>query len=210
MAEEQSTPARDRLNQLFSGCPRPAPPDPGKPHFSEVELDKKTAQDQEPWTIPATAQYPRQIVHPPQPERNTDCLTSSDDEDDYVAAFKPKVQVSMKPASDYPGSSRRSALPHHNPHNTPAVSYDGVDESISFVPGGKVSSKGKGKDADLEERVSANPDYAWPTSPYPVKGVFCQFSLAAAFPYKYMNDKNDRVSRHFFAQNKFYQNTWDL
>ncbi|KAL2426160.1 hypothetical protein ABEF95_012143 [Exophiala dermatitidis] len=210
MAEEQSTPARDRLNQLFSGCPRPAPPDPGKPHFSEVELDEKAAQDQEPWTIPSTAQYPRQIVRPPQPERNVDCLTSSDDEDDYVAAFKPKVQVSMKPASDYPGSSRWSAVLHHNPHNTPAVSYDGVDESITFVPEGKRSSKGKSKDTDLEERVSANPDYAWPTSPYPVKGVFCQFSLAAAFPYKYMNDKNDRVSRHFFAQNKFYQNTWDL
>jgi hypothetical protein len=43
-----------------------------------------------------------------------------------------------------------------------------------------------------------------------IVGRFCQFGLAAKFPYKYMNDSNDKVSKYFFASNKFYDHTWDL
>jgi hypothetical protein len=44
----------------------------------------------------------------------------------------------------------------------------------------------------------------------PVVGHFCLLTLVSKFPYKYMSDGEDRVSKRFFAANKFYDRTWDL
>jgi hypothetical protein len=41
-------------------------------------------------------------------------------------------------------------------------------------------------------------------------GHFCPLMLVAKFPYKYMVDTDDRVSKYFFAQNKFYQREWNM
>ena len=43
-----------------------------------------------------------------------------------------------------------------------------------------------------------------------VTGHFCVFTLVAKLPYKYMTDVDGRVSRHFFANDKFFQRQWDL
>ncbi|EXJ85621.1 hypothetical protein A1O1_05987 [Capronia coronata CBS 617.96] len=200
MANPSGTAARDRLNQLFAGQSRPSPPPADQRHFSELELEKKKVEDHQSWTIPPTAQYPRQVKSPPQPTRNVDCLTSSD-EDDYVSAFKPKV--SMKSPSEKPGRPKGNIGDSHS---------EGMAH-MEYFPNGKVSSKLKAKDdASMEDEPEVY-DAALPASDvqgHPATGHFCQFSLAAKFPYKYMNDSNDRVSRRFFAQNKFYERTWDL
>ncbi|KIX06245.1 uncharacterized protein Z518_04220 [Rhinocladiella mackenziei CBS 650.93] len=182
----ETTP-RDRLGQLFANQPRPSLPIPGQPHFSEMELDQKKAMDQNPRRLTSIAQYPRQVKSRPQPPRNVDCLTSSDDDDDdYVSAFK------QKPSMKIPAKQEQGPL--------------------EYVANGKKSSKYETNDNMLQSRVSESDDHL-PTSNtkgHPVTGRFCLFTLAAKFPYKYMNDSHDRVSRHFFAANKFYDRTWDL
>lgn len=79
---------------------------------------------------------------------------------------------------------------------------------IEYVPRGKTSKPIEGDSEEIEP-----PSLKLRTMDKlgnPVSGHFCPFNLVKTFPYKYMVDSNDRVSRHFFANNKFFERTWDL
>ncbi|KIX95884.1 uncharacterized protein Z520_08592 [Fonsecaea multimorphosa CBS 102226] len=198
-----NTTAQDRLNQLFFNQALPPAPTPGQPHFSAKELEQREAKDQQPLRIPGTAQYPRETKSPKkqQPQRDPLILTSSDDDDDYVSAFKQKP--SMKPPPKI---------------SQPKASFGENPKDVVTAPNGPIQYLAKGKISKSEPFWTVNEhsdsdNEALPTADRkgnPVVGHFCQFALAAKFPYKYMNDVNDRVSRHFFASNKFYNRTWDL
>ncbi|EXJ55036.1 uncharacterized protein A1O5_12775 [Cladophialophora psammophila CBS 110553] len=200
-----STTPQDRLNQLFSNQALPPAPTPGQPHFSEKELEQKETKEERPWSIPEAPQHPREIksLRKQHPQRDASILTSSDDDDDYVSAFKQKP--SMKPATKTSQPKPRVM------HELNSSGYPNEpDDPIQYLAKGKSSKRNPPKDV-TEHSDSDNDEL--PTADgvgNPVAGHFCQFSLAAKFPYKYMNDVNDRVSRHFFASNKFYNRTWDL
>lgn len=204
-----ATAPKDRLNKLFSNESLPSPPKLGQPHFSEKELAQKKEQDEQSWKMPSITQYPQTIQSTQEPTRTVELMTSSDDDDDYVAAFRQKPSMKVLKKSNTKPKPR--VLPEPN-----ALGYlkDARIESkgpIEYIPKGKASSTSKTDRDELED--SESDDGRLPTSKpcgIPVTGHFCQFDLVAKFPYKYMNDSNDRVSRHFFANNKFYNRTWDM
>lgn len=139
-----------------------------------------------------------------------DCLTSSDD-DDYISAFKPKV--SMKPPAKQPGKGKQHTVPEGSTCRDMEEPHLDGQGSITYIAKGKVSAKTTETTVGSEYHETDEHEESLPASDAhgnPVTGHFCQFSLAAKFPCKYMNDSNDRVSRHFFAANKFYERTWDL
>jgi hypothetical protein len=192
---------------LFAGQSLPAPPTASQPHFSEQELQDKAARDQA-WKIPSTAQYPRKVKSPPRPTPSADILSSSDD-DDYVSAFRKKP--SMKTPTKQTNGGKTGPTPDSNASVHPHKANSKLKGPIEFIAKGKTSSKvrpdqdnGGTQDSKEDDQPMSN------TQGAPVTGNFCQFSLAAKFPYKYMNDSNDRVSKHFFANNKFYDRTWDM
>ncbi|KAK4940323.1 hypothetical protein LTR10_019539 [Elasticomyces elasticus] len=207
-----ATAPRSRLNQLFAGQSLPGRPTPGQPHFSEQELQEKAAEDRaakdQVWKLPATAQYPRKIKTPPKPTQGVDLLSSSDD-DEYVSSFRKKP--SMKSPTKQSKTAKPRVMPEPNAFGYPKEAIIEPKGPIEYIAKGKTSLKPRPKqvatytqDSDEHELPTSNPQGA------PANGHFCQFSLASKFPYKYMNDSNDRVSRHFFANNKFYDRTWDI
>lgn len=195
-----STNPQDRLNRLFDNSPLPSAPTPGELHFSEKELEDRKATDEQRWKLPSTAEYPRKIQSPPknQPQRDLDILTSSDDDDDYVSSFKKKP--SMKPPTINVQPKRR-AMPQPNAFGYPAESKIEPKAKIEYLAKGKPSQRSPS--AHVDEYSDDDDDNA-------TSSRFCQFTLVAKFPYKYMNDANDRVSRHFFASSKFYDREWAL
>lgn len=179
-----ATPAQDRLAALFKAVPLPTPPAADVKTYAEKELEVQMA-GQSGWKIPDQAEYPRKHSGPaPKPADNTDLLTSSDDDDDYVAAFSEKPK--MRPA-EYTKSGR-------------------------WAEKSKASSQGRRKNAEsfkTDENLRGDLPVA-DKHGNPVVGHFCSFNLVAKFPYKYMDDGNGRVSRHFFANGKIFMRTWDL
>jgi hypothetical protein len=200
------TSVQDRFANLFATAPVPDSPDTTRPHLLEIEQDR--LQQQTVFKIPEVAQTPRQIRGPaPRPAGGDDILTSEDEEDDYVSSFapKPKMLTPKKRASQKPKPRK---LPEPNAHGYPQDAYREPEGPIQFIP------KGKSSDAvQDEEEDSDSTSLRLRTSDKlgnPLTGHFCQFTLVRKFPYKYMVDSNDRVSRHFFANNKFFERTWDL
>ena len=199
-----TTSAQERLNRLFENSPRPPLPTLGQPHFSEVELEEKRLKDEQPRKSQFTAEYPRQIKSLQKMQPDRDILTSSDD--DYASLFSKKP--SMKPVKKTQSKSRKM-------HESNASSYP---EDPAHDPKGPVEYLAKGKWSKQKasrtaDDLSDSDDGMHPSGDgdgNSVVGRYCQFNLAAKFPYKYMNDPNDRVSRHFFAANKFYNRKWDV
>ena len=195
-----STP-QDRLAKLFAGQPLPETTATGDSHFSEIELrQKRNKNQQQPrWQLPSTAEYPRQVTRSAKPQPTSELLTSSDDDDDYVSSFSKKP--SMKAASEQSSKSNRRVIPEPNALGHPMhAPNEGKKSSMQSSHGTSIKLH-SGEERGVQ---SSNPASSPPT------GRFCQFILASKFPYKYMKDVNDRVSRHFFANNKFYSRNWDL
>lgn len=175
-----TTPAQERLAALFGTDRLPKPPPANTKTFAEKELEVQMA-DQSSWKIPDQAEYPRKHSGPaPKPADNTELLSSSDDDDDYVAAFSQKPK--MKPAEQ--SKPRRHAE----------------------------KSKGSARDAEDTKANNASHTGLLVADKHgnPAVGHFCSFGLMAKFPYKYIDDSNGRVSRHFFANGKIYTRIWDL
>jgi hypothetical protein len=192
---------------LFANSRLPPAPTPGGLHFSEKELAEKKAKEEQPFRVGSTAEYPREIKSPQRQEaqRALDILTSSD-EDDYVSAFKKKPSMKA-PTKNVQPKSRKM-----HEHGTFGIPQDTVTKPkgpIEYLARGKSSKRNS---ADHVREPDSDDDHLPTANDHgnPALGHFCQFSLAAKFPYKYMNDANDRVSRHFFASNKFYSRSWDL
>ncbi|OAP59156.1 hypothetical protein AYL99_06454 [Fonsecaea erecta] len=202
-----STTPQDRLNRLFSNQALPPAPTPNQLHFSEKELEQREATEQQPWRVPGTAQDRNETnaTKNQHPQRDVLVLTSSDDDDDYVASFKQKPSMKATPKRSQHKSIARLAP---DPSGSPKAVEP--DDTIRYFAKGKPSKR---ESSRFETEHSDSDNNELPTTDKrgnPALGHFCQFVLAAKFPYKYMNDVDDRVSRHFFASNKFYNRTWDL
>lgn len=180
----------DRLNKLFEGDHRIAQADPDKPHIADLDFKHNISTNKQampkatpvevPRKTPEVVQYPRKIIPTPPPTARDFDLLTSSDEDEYVAAF------SSKPTTK---KSRIKFLPGKKPRR-------GDDQSQALQPQNPKASGSDLADHDADGN--------------PLTGRYCPLTLVAKFPYKYMVDTNDRVSRHFFAQNKFYQRKWDM
>ena len=180
----------DRLNRLFEGDGRIAQADPSKTHIADIDFMSKVSIDkqatpnlapaEELWKTPVVNLYPRETTPPPPPTGRDLDLLPSSDEDEYVAAFSSK-HTSKRPQAKSP-------------------------------PGGKSTRGGYQERALRRDNLSASArDLAdHDVEGNPLIGHFCPLALVAKFPYKYIVDTDGRISRHFFAQNKFYQRKWDM
>ncbi|KAK5046587.1 hypothetical protein LTR84_007348 [Exophiala bonariae] len=196
---------QDRLANLFAGRPLPVTGKSGAPHFSEQELQEKREKDQPKpkWQLPLAAEFPRQIpkARGPKPQPTRELLTSSDDDDDYVSSFSQKPSMKTTAEQFSKSKSRGSDASGGHQSNPPA------NINPEYIHQGKSTTK---RSKYAQNSVRNTNDHPSDPAAFPITGNFCQFGLAAKFPYKYMNDVHDRVSRHFFASNKFFSRTWDL
>jgi hypothetical protein len=152
--------------------------------------------EQQPWKIPKVAQTPKKITRsPPRMGPDLDQLTSSDD-DDYIRAFK--KTPTMKSVNAAIGKKKASTgVAHHldderskakvgpksRPNASATIESDqGLDDGLSNI------------DGDGNRLI----------------GRFCPFMPVTKFCYKYMDDPNDRVSKHFFAAGKIWNRKWDM
>ncbi|KEF58540.1 uncharacterized protein A1O9_06466 [Exophiala aquamarina CBS 119918] len=186
-----ATNAQDRLAKLFAGQTLPTTTASSEPHFFEKEIEEKRSKDQKQpkWQLPSTAKYSRQIPKPVKPAPSAELLTSSDDDDDYISLFSKKP--SMKTISQQPPDPKQCVEPQGG---------------AEYIHKGKQSPKHSSQGTSSKTNNSKSSHSA----SLPTTDKFCQFNLVSKFPYKYMNDAGDRVSRHFFANNKFFNRTWDL
>jgi hypothetical protein len=180
----------DRLNQLLEGDERIARADPSKPHIANIDFMSKMsinehampnlAPAEEPWKIPVANLYPRETTPPPPPTGRDLDLRTSSDEDEYEAAFSSKPTAKKPPTKFPPGRKSR-----RGGYQERALRRHNLNPSARDLA-----------DHDVEGN--------------PLIGHFCPLALVAKFPYKYIVDTNGCISRDFFAQNKFYQRTWDM
>jgi len=201
------TSAKDRLNRLLQNQAKPPMPDPHQSRFAEKELEAKQRQEQTHWTIPDVAQYPRLVKkQPAPPAHGADPLTSSDEDDDYVSAFQKKPTMKVQ-------KPRRLFRPKPNATGYPKDACAESARPISYIPKGKTSQSAQPNEQLDDEGSSEVENEALPSEDAygnAATGHFCLFNLLAKFPYKYIEDANDRVSRHFFAGGKFYERKWSL
>ena len=201
-----TTSVQDRFNSLFFNGSKPNMIDSKDSHLFETELQQM--QQKSTWTIPEVAQYPRKVTRPvPRPAGGDDMITSSDEDDDYVSAF------SQKPKMLTPTKRARQKLNHRKPSGSitleaPTNSRSDMQGSPEYLPNGKSIKATLSEDEDSDQHGSLLPTQDKLGNR--ATGHFCQFNLVKKFPYKYMKDANGRVSRHFFANNKFFERTWDL
>ena len=185
-----STSKLDRLNKLFEGDQRIAQADPNKPHIADLDFAPKASINKQAMPDPTPPEEPGKVpdvsnylgsINPPSPRAGRDLdLLTSSDEDEYVAAFASKPTVKKPPTNFQPSGKSRRG-------------------------GYKAGTLRQGNFAKL-----ANELHDHDVDGKPLTGHFCPLSLVAKFPYKYMADTNGRVSRHFFAQNKFYERKWEM
>jgi hypothetical protein len=183
----------DRLNKLFGKDSLPPPPEPNLSHLADTEIISKMSPAQRPWKIPKVAQIPRKITRsPPRTGRDLDQLTSSDD-DEYVRAFKktPAMKPEPKAKANKTGPST-------------GYQQNGGPKAKVRTKSGHVTTKvGAGEGDDDGVSVVDRDDH-------PLIGRYCPLMLVTKFCYKYMDDPNDRVSRHFFASGKIWNRTWKM
>jgi hypothetical protein len=180
-----TTPARDRLAALFEGMSLPKSAPDGVKTFAQMELEAPktpraiaTSTSQAPSTVTPATPLPKHVD-----DHNAD--DSSDEEDEYVAAFntKPKMKVHAPPAGETGKRIQQSqATQSRRKHPENFDLNDGLHQNLPK--------------ADKHGREAV--------------GHFCPFNMVTKFPYKYMDDSNSRVSQHFFANGKIYEREWDM
>lgn len=188
-----TTSPQNRLNQLFRGITLPAKNPPDQVHFSDQEfIDQATKNNPPKLPPPASPQPPlARNDTPVQPATHTDIDYNSDD-DDYTNAFVVKPSMRAQELYDQPKPRYLSELHNEkNGNHSTRIHATSPTDHLQHDDNDTASSSQGGQAPRL-------------------LGKFCQFVLAAKFPYKYMDDGNDQVSRQFFADNKFYSRPWDL
>ena len=163
-------------------------------------------------TTPVRERFERLFEGKPKPERpgpdttklhdHTNRHTTSSDA--HTFGEKPQVNIAKQ-------KSKPRAVPSAGAHGYPADIQREPLIPLQYLPYGKDNldihpAKGSNhEDVSEDESLLAEDTFGNVCT-----GHFCVFQLVAKFPYKYMVDGNDRVSRHFFASNKFYDRKWDL
>ncbi len=190
-----STSKADRLNRLFEGDSLPPLPDPTIPHIADTEINSKMQPVQQPWQVPKVAQVPRKITRsPPRTGRDLDHLTSSDD-DEYVRAFRKAPALKPETKTETGKKTSISSRPHFNEQPRSKA------RARSDIYATTKSDANDEKDDGVSETDRDG---------HPLVGRFCPLPLVTKFCYKYMDDPNDRVSRHFFASGRIWNRTWDM
>ena len=178
----------DRLNKLFEGGKRIAQADPNKPHIADLEFMPETSATNQNTPNPAPAEGPCKIPQVAQhlTEATPPPLPIGRELDLLTSSDEDEyvAAFSSRPTAKKP--------PIKSIWESRRGGYHGVVMRREDL----TASAGDLSDHDVEGN--------------PFIGHFCPLDLVAKFPYKYMVDPNERVSRHFFAQNKFYQRKWDL
>lgn len=180
----------DRLNKLFGDDKRIAEADPDKPHIADLDFlpklstknqaIRRTPPAEESWKIPEIAQHPEKI-NPQSPSSGRDIdLLANSNDDEYVASFSSKPTVKKPPIKFQRKGERRGGKYQGRP-----LGRGHLTASADELP-----------KHDIEGNT--------------LTGHFCPLVLVAKFPYKYMLDTDDRVSRCFFAQNQFYERDWHM
>ena len=196
-----ATSARDRLNRLFGDQALPANNDPSQVHFSEMELrNRHQASIPSNQVIADKSENPPPKTGSPEAAPNVERLSDSDD-DDYTNAFANKPSMRSHNRNERSGPRNRGTS-------------DAVDHSMQTRIAQRTPPEylpiGRSSRSPSFRQPENFTDAPFETNKAPILGRFCPFILAAKFPYKYMNDGDDRVSKHFFADNKFYARSWDL
>lgn len=202
----EETSAEDRLARLLGGkLPELVVSD--EPSFAEQELQAMEERNNR-WRVPEVAQYPRKVGgQQAKSAAGGDVFTSSDDDDDYTSAFQRKPKMISK--------TTKKTVHQVGPRKMPEAGAFGHDQSkvlklgaIAYVDGGRRKQSHNSEDeqeASLPTELPQNDDQG-----NKAIGHFCQLGLVIKFPYKYMVDENDRVSKHFFANQKIYERKWNL
>jgi hypothetical protein len=183
----------DRLEKLFGKDSLPPPPEPNSSHLADTEIISKMPPAQQPWKVPKVAQTPRKITRsPPRTGRDLDQLTSSDD-DEYIRAFKktPAMKEESKAKANRTGPSTKDQQNR------------GSKAKVRTKSGHVPTNVGAGEEEDDGVSVVDKDGH-------PLIGRYCPLVLVSKFCYKYMDDPNDRVSRHFFASGKIWNRTWKM
>ena len=184
---DPTTSTNDRFGKLFESIPKP-------------NLDSDEASTVAPPAVTqktTTVDWGRFAKDVPAAEEGSE-------DDDYLNAFEKKPQMNLKNVKPH-----RRVLPAADAHG---YRKDQIREPLlplQYLPLGKNNTN------DLAETDGAASTLA---GSLPNKdrfgnqstGHFCVFSLVQKFPYKYMNDGNDRVSRRFFASDRFFERKWDM
>jgi hypothetical protein len=191
-----ATDPAERFKKIFANTGRPELPDPDQPHIADLELANPAPADQEAkqFKIPDVPQVKRKFI---QPDRSgpRDIIFSSEDEDDDVNAFKSSAKPSMLQKPKKIGDSKSTK---------PTIELsDSLEDNIS-------PSMRCPEDVETDKMQSLPKLPVQDVDGNKATGHFCIFSLVAKFPYKYMKDPSDKVSKRFFACNKFYECEWDM
>ena len=194
-----ATSAQERFDRLFEGQEMPERPTIGElpSNCTGTQSDRDNQDALSPrhsggGTTPAARAQPI--------PRNGDPSTNLDE-----AALKiPQMKIAKE-------RTKRRLPPDAGAHDYPIDLQREPLIPLQYLPMSKDSldmqaSKGT-NDEDASENESLPTEDAFGNRS---TGHFCVFHLVAKFPYKYMVDGNDQVSRHFFASNKFNDRTWDL
>lgn len=198
----------DRLANLFLDGSLPTNSESSQPDITTVDVSDMSSHSMSPWHNQDKADYPYEVKkESPELASVNEPLTNSE-EDEYVAAFssKPKMKSPRSskrgdrptfriPEPDTQRSHATSQVkPKHTAHQPVADEADHTDDESELDP----ASHDLPALSNADQQATLNMSH------------FCQFNLVARFPYKYIEDENDRVSRHFFANNKFFEREWDM
>lgn len=183
-----TTPTRTRFDRIFKDKPKPQPPtNADEPAFWEKELA--------------------------EPDRQRDTELSSEpveDKDREVTIRKlekgPSHAASKVNDVSKPGLYERS---FQSSQQSKGQKDTLLPEEIMYLPNGRRSKDVSTTEPTAEDKYSeliSEPA----SSSHEIHGRFCTFSQVVKFPYRFMHDPEDRVSRRFFAGGKIYQRNWDL
>ena len=184
---DNSTSTHDRFGKLFETVPKP------NLASEEAPMPAPLAEIQNSTTIDWNSSARESIAE-----------KESSEDDDYINAFEKKPQMNSKNIKP-----QRRAEPETDAHGYRKDQSRDPLVPLQYLPLGKNITD------DLAEGSSG---IKWRVHGLPDKdrfgnkctGHFCVFPLVQKFPYKYMVDGNDRVSRRFFARDRFFDRKWDM
>jgi hypothetical protein len=176
----------DRLNQLFEGDERIARADQSKPHIADIDFMSRVSVNKQatPNLAPAEEPWNPPMDHP------------------YLREAIPPLPPASRGLDLLTGSDEDEYVATFSSNLT------AKKPPTNSPPNTKARRRGYQERA-LQDNLNASPQ-DHDVEGNPLIGHFCPLALVAKFPYKYIVDTDGRISRHFFAQNKFYQRTWDM
>jgi hypothetical protein len=202
-----ATPVAERFEKIFANIAKPALPDPTQPHIADTELAKsEPSKLKEPdnFKTPDVSQVKRKFLQETR-QAARDFIFSSEDEDDYVNGCKNNAKSEMLEKTR--GKGRRKPLQgagSHKGNNKDGQLYSSAALTDSSLP----TSMRYPEDFKAGNMINKLPTHDIDGNK--AIGHFCILSLVSKFPYKYMKDPSDQVSKRFFAANKFYAREWDM